>query len=56
MNNVLAPEFDIIRWIGSITVIIEYLSDEPLFCIGSGAVLVMAAMLLFYRLTKYDRY
>ena len=53
MNNVLAPEFDVFRWIGAISVIFESLVEDPFFGCVSGALLVCAAFLIFYRLTCY---
>lgn len=49
-------EFDIFRWIGSIQVILDYLASEPLFGFVAAAVAVMAAFLIFYKLTHSKTY
>lgn len=53
MNNVSVPDLDLVRWIGSIAVILESLITDPFFGCVSGALLVCAALLIFYRLTSF---
>lgn len=53
MNDITPiPELDLFRWFGSIPVILDYLSDDPLFAVVAGLFLVAGAFLIFYALTR----
>lgn len=49
------PELDLFRWLGSIPVILDYLSDDEFFSIVGGLFLLAAAFLIFYALSRGER-
>lgn len=49
------PDLDLFRWLGSIPVILDYLTDDPLFPVVGGLFLVGAAFLIFYALSRGER-